>query len=331
MRMAPLHHPYELDRRGVKRQGVLLNFDGGYADLHPWPELGDSGLPDLLRHLAEGNYGFSPLLGRAFLLAEVDREARQSKVSLLAKTMVPESHAYLGDLRTFLEKEERAAWIERLAREGFGKVKVKLRLSDADLQAREFEKLARLCLAHALKLRVDFNGSGSTATVERFLRALSTSTLDAIDFVEDPFARSELARLGGADDVARLQQALEIHFALDWFKDLPSEGFDVLVLKPAREAPEPFLESAHADIRRIVFTDSLAHPLDSVASAWSAASAFSRHPLLIDECGLLSYRAYQTNAFSEALSWEGPRFRAPPGTGFGFDELFSQLPWKPLP
>src|SRR5260221_7143857 len=36
------------------RRGALLNADGGYADIHPWPELGDASLDEQLALLSTG-------------------------------------------------------------------------------------------------------------------------------------------------------------------------------------------------------------------------------------------------------------------------------------
>jgi len=60
--------PYELKAKsavgtsaGATRQGALLRFDfdefgPGYADCHPWPELGDAPLSEQLARLARGQF-----------------------------------------------------------------------------------------------------------------------------------------------------------------------------------------------------------------------------------------------------------------------------------
>ncbi|MCU1228491.1 MAG: hypothetical protein JWO97_1375, partial [Acidobacteria bacterium] len=54
--------PYELVARRalnarateLRRRGALIEVDGGYADVHPWSELGDAPLDEQLAMLARG-------------------------------------------------------------------------------------------------------------------------------------------------------------------------------------------------------------------------------------------------------------------------------------
>ena len=48
-------HRYTLRMRsGVVREGALLRVNDGFADVHPWPTLGDAPLDEQLALLARG-------------------------------------------------------------------------------------------------------------------------------------------------------------------------------------------------------------------------------------------------------------------------------------
>jgi O-succinylbenzoate synthase len=65
------------------RQGALIRAGDGFADIHPWPELGDAPLDEQLAHIEA-----SPALHHA----RVDAEARARGVSLFDGLTIPESH-----------------------------------------------------------------------------------------------------------------------------------------------------------------------------------------------------------------------------------------------
>lgn len=71
-----------LARPGV-REGALLRVGEGFADIHPWPELGDPPLDEQLKNIET-----LPALH----YARVDAEARARGVSLFEGLTIPESH-----------------------------------------------------------------------------------------------------------------------------------------------------------------------------------------------------------------------------------------------
>ena len=68
------------------REGALIRAGDGFADIHPWPELGDAPLDEQLARLAGGEP--HPALHHA----RVDGEARTKGVSLFHGLTIPESH-----------------------------------------------------------------------------------------------------------------------------------------------------------------------------------------------------------------------------------------------
>jgi len=143
-------HRYTLRRsNGVTRHGALLRVDGeGYADVHPWPELGDAPLDEQLALLARGET--TPLTRASLHLAAVDADARRRGVSLFDGVTIPESH-----------------WPGNDPPPGFDTVKTK----------------GVLPVPEHVRIRIDFNASLSP---EEFVRIAETLPKERIDFVEDP-------------------------------------------------------------------------------------------------------------------------------------------------
>ncbi|HKR62837.1 MAG TPA: hypothetical protein VJZ00_03815 [Thermoanaerobaculia bacterium] len=138
------------------REGALLRVqrrvDVGFADLHPWPELGDATLDEQLALLARG----APTLqARASLrFAALDADARRRGVSLFDGLTIPESH-----------------WPGNEPPAEFDTIKIK------GLQP----------VPPRVRVRIDFNAS---LTAEEFLRL--ELPREQIDFVEDPCPYDEV-------------------------------------------------------------------------------------------------------------------------------------------
>jgi O-succinylbenzoate synthase len=130
------------------REGALLRVDGGYADLHPWPELGDAPLDEQLALLARGE---PTAQARASLqLASLDADARRRGVSLFEGLTIPESH-----------------WPGPEPPAAFDTIKIK------DV----------MLVPPRVRVRIDFN---ARLTADEFVRIAATLPKERIDFVEDP-------------------------------------------------------------------------------------------------------------------------------------------------
>ena len=148
--------PYELiPRRALNaiaiagpRHGALIRVDGGFADVHPWPELGDVPLDEQLARLARGEA--TSLTAASLRFAAIDAVARREGRSLFEGLTVPRSH-----------------WPGADPLEGFDTVKLKSidRIPDD------------------VRLRIDFN---ATLTPDEFVRIAATLPRERIDFIEDP-------------------------------------------------------------------------------------------------------------------------------------------------
>jgi o-succinylbenzoate synthase len=190
-------HRYELVPRralgGVAlpgvRHGALLRVDGGFADLHPWPELGDVALEEQLARLERGVPAPQTLVALGH--ASVDAAARERGESLFAGLEVPASH-----------------WSGADAPPEFDTVKVK-GMQEVD---------------ERLRMRIDFNAQLSA---REFFQLARTLPAGRIDFIEDPCPYDEqvwsrlrretglrlaLDRFDGVADVLVHKPALQARF-----------------------------------------------------------------------------------------------------------------------
>jgi O-succinylbenzoate synthase len=142
-------HRYKLHaRRGTTRAGALLRVDDGYADVHPWPELGDAPLDEQLALLARGET--TPLTRASLRLAALDAEARRRGVSLFEGLTIPLSH-----------------WPGNDPPAAFDTIKTK----------------GVMDFPPNVRIRIDFN---ARLTAEEFLKIAETLPEERIDFIEDP-------------------------------------------------------------------------------------------------------------------------------------------------
>ena len=314
-------HRYVMRSRGslnaksvrCDHRGALLRVDHvegvGYGCIHPWPELGDEDLDQILAMLAVGEH--TSLSARALQCAEADAAARRRGVSLFDGLTVPLSHA------TLMMDE---ASFQSAVEAGFTTVKVKVGrnpASEAEFisgQARRFPELL---------WRLDFNGVLDADAVESWLADLGEEVRDKIDFLEDAFLPNItpwIDALGPYD----------IPMAVDREVEDACGGYGVAVIKPAVNEPGAILERVADEGKRVVITSYMDHPLGQSFAAWEAAKALQSFPNVVDTCGLITHGLFEPDEFSAALGEPGPDFNPPCGTGLGFDELLKALPWKPL-
>lgn len=314
----PLISRYRLKSRGFLNSisnrryfdGVLIQIDGGYGCIHPWPELGDPTLEKCLADLAGARRW--PIVRRAIRCAEYDRVARNFENSLFEEMEVPKNHATLA--------KTDAAEIGLAVEVGFTTVKLK---TGRDLVA-EAKFLETMALEFpVLKWRLDFNESLTPEQASDFLLALTDQTRAAIDFVEDPCPYSDAAW-------TELRRLTRVNLAVDLEAAPLTAAAQVMVIKPAID--EPFLlgEAAIRHNQRVVLTSYMDHPLGQAFAAWEAARLELQFPGLTGLCGLQTHHLFEPDAFTEALGPWSPDFKIPEGTGLGFNDLLDALPWTRL-
>jgi len=325
--------PYELKAKsavgtsaGATRQGALLRFDfdefgPGYADCHPWPELGDAPLSEQLARLARGQ--FTRLSERSYAQARVDAQARalgRGAFGDLALEGGIRSHVLAGNAL-----DVSAADLDHYRRSGFSLVKIKAGRSIA-AEVIRLRELAGWAVGQGMKLRVDLNASPGGEDAMRLLDAM-TAAPRGIDFIEDPTPFDE-------DAWSQLKRRFPFRFALDLAAGsapaMVPECVDVLVLKPAIQDAEAVVHSANRPGLDFVVTTYLDHPLGSTAAAWHALRVERLSGDRLEACGLMTHMNYQPTAFSGACRSEGDRWLPPRGTGFGFDDELRACAWTQL-
>lgn len=145
--LMPIRRLSGLARPGP-RAGALLRTETGFADLHPWPELGDLTTDEQLARLARGE--LTEQTRASLHLAGIDGEARTRGKSLFEGLTIPDSH-----------------WPGSDPPVGFDTVKIK----------------GVVPVPSHVRMRIDFNAS---LTPNGFLRMAPALPADRIDFVEDP-------------------------------------------------------------------------------------------------------------------------------------------------
>jgi o-succinylbenzoate synthase len=318
LQQKPLISRYRLKSRGMLNsisnrrefEGALIQIDGGYGCIHPWPELGDPPLEKCLTDLAGNRYW--PIVRRAVRCAIFDAAARSLNESLFDEMEIPESHATLP--------ETDSAHVALAVEAGFSIIKLK---TGRNL-AKETKFLESMIEAYpALKWRLDFNEVLSPGEALEFLSGLSEKARAALDFVEDPCPFSE-------NVWKDLYRRTRVPLAVDHEAGPQSAGAQVMVIKPAVD--EPFLlgESAMGFQQRVILTSYMDHPFGQSFAAWEAARLELEFPGLVGVCGLQTHHLFEKSEFTEALGPWSPKFKVPAGTGLGFDDYLDALPWTRL-
>lgn len=292
-------------------EGALIRVRDGFACLHPWPELGDPSVEDLLQMMREGRG--DRLIRRAHACAVLDRHARMEGRSLFTGLAVPDSHA------TIVEWTHET--IEKAVRSGFETMKLK---GGRDL-VRELELLSEwVRLWPQVRWRIDFNGMRSFVEMRDFLGCLTGAVLERIDFLEDPCPFDAQAWTG-------LRELGRVPLAMDEGVATGRGEPDVLVVKPALMDPQDLVAGALQNAQSLVVTSYMDHPLGQCFAAVEAGRLMGTEGSpLVGRCGLLTHELFEKTEFSERLGGMGPGFSSPAGTGLGFDDLLEKLPWTRL-
>lgn len=332
--------PYELKPRhslnsrvvAQARRGALLRVvdeagGSGFADLHPWPELGDLSLEDEIQRLSEGRS--TRLSARSLQLAALDREARAHGVSAFEGLSLPRNHALVTDLSSLTENE-----IRSLRAQGFTELKVKVG-RDPVAEAESLSKLSPYFF-ESLKLRLDFNGVMDEAGFAKFVALLSDDVKRAVEFVEDPipWAGSSWRRLSSLGLPLALDRVAENEWAeIEAESDAPRSSLPFLwmIIKPAVQVPEQVAHVARVAQKKIAVTSYMDHPVGQVGALLEAARlASGSFADRLGSCGLASHFAFDTNEFSELLQVRDARLLPPDGVGIGFDEPLERQAWRRL-
>ena len=289
-------------------EGALLRIGDGYGCLHPWPELGDPVLEELLEEFRKGRL-VSRLARQAAQMASIDGRWRQKAESMFDEVAewIPASHATLPECT----RES----VEEAVGGGFEVVKVK---GDRGFKVlvKRMEEISR----HwpEVRWRIDFNEVLTKGEAIEFAHGMPQRLRARVDFLEDPCPWQR-------DDWTEIKRVTGLGLARDRSADGGDACTEFLVMKPARHA----FTSVSGGGQRLVVTSNMDHPLGQCFAAWWAGGLASRG-LRVETCGLQTHELFEPTDFSARLGKARPRFRVPGGTGLGFDDLLEKLPWKRL-
>lgn len=181
------------------REGALIRHGDGFADIHPWPELGDLPLEEQLARLARGET--SQLTRRSLHCAAIDGAARREGRSLFDGLTIPLSHSPGDD-----------------PPDDFDTVKLK--------------SIDRI--PERVRLRLDFNAQ---LTPEEFVRVAEGLPKERVDFVEDPCpydpdvwaALGEEVGLRLARDRGETELGVDVLVVKPAVQEMPATKLDVVV------------------------------------------------------------------------------------------------------
>lgn len=303
-----------------EREGALLKVEWpdqkvGYADLHPWPELGDVPLQVHMQDLAKGK--ISSLVEQSIWLARRDAQWRADKKNYFDDGMPLRNNFTISNIHDVVP-----GFLDEIKAEGFTTVKLKV---GRDLK-QEIGFLSNLAAA-GLKIRLDFNAIASWQIFEKFMAQVPGTVLPFIEYIEDPFPYEEKS-WSEAQKLAPIAVDNEYH-KVRWNKN-EKPPFDVMVVKPARVDVDKAVEFCKKWNLKMTITTSMDHPV-GVAHAVSVAMELKKlHGDMILEAGCMTHRLYQMDLFVTELFTQGPYFAKGRGTGIGFDNILKALPWHPV-
>ena len=313
--------PYSLKLKnsGQLRQGALLKAsfkDGaeGHADLHPHLEKKEEDLGFYLNTLKQKKFTL-PLCQRALAITQIEAQALVKGQSLLSRFDIPKSHFLITDLDNF-------KGLETALNQGFKVFKVKLK-SPLNQQS---QKLLELIKAGGenVKWRLDFHDFLNEREWREWIKeSLTRLPKENIDFIEAPFVYKERLGLWDPNPLDPNQFGL----AWDVWSGENTLPVYALVFKTSRKNPRELLTKQHL-FKRVIFTHTLAHPLDQIASAYLASQFYHVRPCLKEVCGLVQTGIYEESDWT--LPYQGPLFPKLSGPGWGLSHLLDRLPWKKL-
>jgi O-succinylbenzoate synthase len=303
------------------REGLLLKIDWpdghtGYADLHPWPELGDATWEEQLSGLRQGR--ISIMMEQAIWLARRDAVQRKMQRNIFDGLPTIKNNYLISDVAS-----EPDGLIDRLKADGFESVKVKV---GRDMKA-EAELISHLGKDGAFKVRVDFNGIGTWQTYEKFMSSVDRIALQRVQYAEDPFQYDEQAWIE-ARKFCPIAIDNQIHKVK--FEALKTRPFDVIVIKPAKVDVLAITQEAVVRDLKLTVTSYMDHPVGVMHSLSVACELKKTHPQRTLDAGCSTTRLYQMDTYAAEVVPTGPYLKRPAGKGIGFDIQLAKEPWSQI-
>lgn len=289
-------------------EGALLRIGEGFGCLHPWPELGDPELEELLREFRVKEL-ISDIARGAFRMARIDGAAREAGESLIdsVRSYIPESHATLPECSI--------SAVEESVHLGYNTIKLKGDRAFAG-RLKALEGIARRW--PQLSWRIDFNEVLTSNEIIELSQRFSCHLRDRIDFLEDPCPWNK-------KEWSLIRKKSGLNLARDRGSHHLTEDDRILVLKPVRGD----IKAESLGGKTLVVTSNMDHALGQCFAA-QQAGALGMQGVRLSIGGLQTHGLFEADQFTERLGIVGPTFTSPGGSGLGFDDLLEKLPWKRL-
>jgi O-succinylbenzoate synthase len=307
-------HALNSKHSSTLRPGFLMKVisqDGiGYADLCPWPELGDEAVEVQLKSLTEGHPTF--LVSIALFQATRDAKARAGKKSLVDAENLLKNNFLVSAI-----DDLNGDRLESLKKLGFEMIKLK---AGRDLD-RELFYAKKVLETGNFRLRLDFNGSLEWASFQKFFETVKTKY---IEYVEDPMSYSDEIWTEGRRFVPL---ALDFEGRKILWEGDRAPAADVIIVKPARVNLAAVMACVKNWKMSFAVTSSMDHPV-GVINAYSWAQELDRYlPEQSLEPGCMTFESYEKSAYNDMVTIHGPWLQEVEGYGVGFDDLLEKEPW----
>jgi O-succinylbenzoate synthase len=304
------------------RKGALLKMQWpdtkiGYADLFPWPELGDLPLSEQLLSLRKGH--LTPLIEQAIWLGRKDAVLRAAQKNGLDEIPKVRNHFTIPDFEAVDNKI-----LNDAKALGFNTLKVKV---GRDWKA-ETKWLSGVLRDFSFGVRLDFNSQSDFSTFERMISSLAPGLKQKLEYAEDPFpfdhdSWTEANKI--------LPLALDMEFdKVEWKYNNAEVPFKTIVIKPARQDVDKALKIADEYKLRIVVSSSMDHPVGVIHAVRLAGEIKSKVGSRLADCGCLTMRLYEDSPYTHQVIVQGPFLTKISGTGIGFDSLLAKQNWTAL-
>lgn len=303
------------------REGVLLKIqwlDGriGYADLHPWPELGDLSLDEQLQDLKKGR--ISTQLEQSIWCAAQDSKLREAKKNIFEVGSRVANNYTLSDY-----KSAPGGILDEIKKADFKTIKMKAGLNLEE----EAAFVARMAAAQ-FKVRLDFNSVLTWQSFHRFLGLLTPRAKLAIEYIEDPFPfdpeswkkANELIPLALDREVKRIKWD-------DYSSEVP---FRYLILKPAQDDVDRTIQKTIHFRLKVAVTSYMDHTVGALHALGVAMKLQKDFPSMMTEAGCLTHNLFQLDEFSAAVNTSGPFFQKTQGYGIGLEKELNSVLWQDL-
>jgi O-succinylbenzoate synthase len=312
-------HRYELTPKSAPnrlssaqpRRGCLLKVKfadlahAGYADLFPWPELGDEPLE---LQLAALNDRIPFRQGAAAISwAHYEAQAKQKNLTLLSDAGCP-SHVTLLD--------------RHVIPAGFTTAKLKITHEDIhrwDEVERFFVKFPQMLW------RLDFNGLFNTIKdAHSFWDHVSPAAKERIEFLEDPYHA----------DLMEMPDALSVFDGTDVAVDrnptpVALDLAQVWVIKPVYFSPDYLFSEARSFSGKVVITSNMDHPLGQITALHATQRLQKTLGTRLLPGGLLTQDLYQTHEHRSWVKQQGEcLWPTQTGAGWGLNEQLEALDWQ---